>query len=122
MPVHGVQGDLVRAVAYSLSGEDVGAQTGLERVAVSELQHRLAGLGLDASTLANRRQLRMSEEQPWPYPVPERLREGVPAAQLQALCSETIEAMRLRTHQIASGSARLTPAEKRLIADRPPHW
>lgn len=114
--------DVTRAIAYALAGEDLGAQPSLERPNAGELERRLGDLGLGRTQMVARRQQRLAAEEPWPWPIPERLRAGLSAAQLQALCTETIDALRLRTQQVSSGTARPTPADRRLMVDRPPHW
>lgn len=114
--------DLLRAVAFALGGEDVGAQPSLDHATAHELERRLTELGLGRAQLGARRRQRLAAEQPWPWSVPQRLRGGIPAAQLLALCTDTTEAMQLRTLRLHAEDTALTPADLRLLADRPPHW
>lgn len=110
------------AIAWALTGEplDVGVQ---EAPVVDELVGQLAARGWDAERLsAHAREA--SASGPWPHPIPDALRAGLGAAQLHAAIGRVRDHYGLTVLTVLPPSRRtsLDADERRLLADRPPHY
>ncbi len=81
-------------------------EAGWPRTRISEHAHDVRGAGL-----------------PWPHPVPAELRAGMSPAQLAAALRAVRDALDLTglTAHAPSARSALTPDERRLIAEVPPH-
>lgn len=109
--------NIVSALARSLTGEelDIAGEVG-------DLEDLLAREGWPAQRLSALRAERLAAEQPWPFPQTSGLPDGVGRAQFQALLRQAVDELGLRTVARPSGRTMLTSDERRLLADRPPHW
>jgi hypothetical protein len=107
-------------LALALTGEDLVLPGGLD--APSAVLAGLAGLGWPPTRLRAYAASRRDAGLPWPLPVPgERLRQVGPAqwyAALRAVCAAlAVDVQPVRP----SRRTTLTPDERRLIAEAPPH-
>lgn len=108
------------AVAYALTGSRLpGDPVGPEPRALADA---LARSGWDSGRLAELRSARIAAELPWPVPVPSEIRGDLGPAQLQAVLGTLIDRLGLRSTRTGGSGAPPGPAERRLLADRPPHW
>lgn len=89
----------------------------------SALADELSTLGWDAARLADLRQQRQAIRAPWPFPVPIDVRREFGFARFDARLAELRQLLGLSGQQAARQSTRAWgDAERRLAADRPPHW
>lgn len=103
----------------ALTGEELPLTAVELRMLVSEL----ASLGWDATRLADLRQLRQTTRQPWPFPVPIDARRELGFARFDARLAELRSLLGLSGQRTAmQSSGAWGKAERRLAADRPPHW
>ena len=80
--------------------------------------------GLPAELLAALRQEQMNKRLPWPFPVDLEARRELGFARFDALLAEVRKQMGLAGTS-SRGQALVRPLnadERRLLADRPPHW
>ena len=109
------------ALAFALVGErlDFGVQKAPEP---ASLVAELGGRGWPVDRVHGLAAQRAAGEQPWPFPVPDALRGGLGAAQFQAALAACRDLLGL-TGEARAPSTRtdLSPAERRLLADVPPH-
>ena len=84
----------------------------------------LAGLGWDVERLAALREERMRRRLPWPFPVDLEVRRELGFARFDALLAWVRKELGLAgTRSRAQAPVRpLSADERRLLADRPPHW
>ncbi len=103
----------------ALTGEELPLAAEESTALVAEL----AVLGWDRARLADLRQLRQATRQPWPFSVPiEALRE-FGFARFDARLADLRRLLGLSGQHAATQSTRAWgQAERRLAADRPPHW
>lgn len=111
-----------RAIAYALTGADLplGGQAAPD---LDAFARQLDEQGWDAERLgAHAREAAASG--PWPHPVPDALRAGLGAAQLHAAIAGARARFGLEVLTVLPPSRRtaLTPDERRLLADVPPHF
>lgn len=111
------------ALAWALTGERL-ALPATAAAEPAEVVAALAGLGWPAPRLAELSAQRRAAEEPWPFPPePALLRElGSAAAYLAALaeCERLVGATGLTSAVLADRP--LDAAERRLMADVPPHF
>ena len=110
------------ALAWALTGEpmDLGVQDAPD---VDELAGRLAARGWGAERVAaHAREASVADA--WPHPIPDALRSGLGAAQLHAAIGRAREHYGLTVLTVLPPSRRtsLDADERRLLADRPPHY
>ncbi len=83
----------------------------------------LAVLGWDPARLTTLRQQRQATRQPWPFPVPIDTRRELGFARFDARLDELRRLLGLSgQHAATQGSLPWGEADRRLAADRPPHW
>ncbi len=108
-------------VALALTGE----RLPLDQVEPAGLPDSLTALGWDGGRLREFRRSCMRQGRPWPVQVPvDEVRE-LGFARFQALLAQAREAMGLTGAVPAAppaGGRPLGADERRLLADRPPHW
>ncbi len=110
------------AIAWALTGEpmDLGVQ---EAPDVDALVAQLVVRGWDAERMsAHARETSAAGN--WPHPVPDAVRSGLGAAQLYAAVGSARERYGLTVLTLLPPSRRtsLDVDERRLLADRPPHY
>ncbi len=112
-----------RAVAFALTGQRLEPPAALASQGPDDLLAALASQGFDADRLGQLRTGRMADAQPWPCPVPAKLRQGLGAAQLQAIIQTCQQSLGLRQQQarVRNASAPLDRDDRRLLAELPPH-
>lgn len=113
--------DWPRLVGLALAGEDLGFSEAGDADA-SGIVAWLAGRGWGAARLQQHRHDRQAAQQPWPHPLPDGV--AVPSwAQLHSLVAQVRELAGLDgLHAtVHAGPKVLGPAERRLLADKPPH-
>lgn len=111
---------VARALARAVTGEDLPV-TSVEPVLLAD---ELAALGWDAKRLQELRGERMESQQAWPFVVDVEVQREFGFARFSARLAQ------LRELLGASGKVEVPPAasrplnadERRLAADRPPHW
>ncbi|MGL4832498.1 MAG: hypothetical protein ACRCWS_08020 [Propionibacteriaceae bacterium] len=111
-----------RAVAFALTGVtlDLADDGSLDW---DQLREQLAAAGWGAAAIAALKHERMVEQLPWPVPIPAELRQGCGFAQLAAAVAAAEDQLGLRVaEQPATPTRPLTEAERRLMADLPPHF
>lgn len=83
----------------------------------------LSTLGWDAPRLAELRSHRQATRQPWPCPIPLGARRELGFARFDARLAELRHLLGLSgQHEQTQSSGSWGEAERRLAADRPPHW
>ncbi|RMB62125.1 hypothetical protein [Tessaracoccus antarcticus] len=103
----------------ALTGEELP----LAATDVAALAAELATVGWDASRLTDLRHQRQVMRQPWPFPVPIEARRDLGFARFDARLADLRALLGLSGQLAATRSVRpWTEAERRLAADRPPHW
>lgn len=104
------------------------ALTGLELPVTSagteDLVLELAALGWDRARLLEVRASRRRDRLPWPFPVDHQAVQRIGFARFDARLAELRESLRLDAEmRPAHVSDRpLNADERRLVAERPPHW
>ncbi len=89
----------------------------------AKLAAELATLGWDRARLADLRHQRQATRQPWPFPVPLDARREFGFARFDARLTRLRDLLGLSGQERALQSNRAWgDAERRLAADRPPHW
>ncbi len=91
---------------------------------VPSLVAELSALGWGTERIQQLRGERMEQRLPWPFPVAPELMAGVGFARFAALLADLREALGISGRLAASPAPEraLNPDERRLVADRPPHW
>ncbi|MBA8794649.1 hypothetical protein FHX74_002268 [Friedmanniella endophytica] len=114
-----------RALGWALTGHDHPDWPDAVAPDLDRVLARLAEAG--ESPVAAQADARATG-QPWPHPVPDRLRAGLGAAQLAALMTELMTELQRRGLPQASQRAPVIkdrapgPDELRLLRDVPPHY
>lgn len=111
--------DWPRVLGLALTGEDLGPGGGEQSAA--EVVDWLANHGWDAERLNEHRRGRQLAERPWPHQVPgdwvdSWARYGALLAEVRRVAGLT--GLHATVHE---GPRVLGPAERRLMADKPPH-
>lgn len=87
------------------------------------LAAELSALGWDAQRLADLRRRRQATRQPWPFPVPIEARRALGFARFDARLADLRQLLGVSGQEAAvQSSQKWGEAERRLAADRPPHW
>ncbi len=87
------------------------------------LAAELVTLGWDPARLADLRHQRQATRQPWPFPIPLEVRRELGFARFDARLAQLRELVGLNGQQRAVQSSRAWgDVDRRLAADRPPHW
>ena len=87
------------------------------------LAAELVALGWDHARLADLRRQRQRTRQPWPFAIPLEARRELGFARFDARLAQLREVVGLSGQERALQSNRAWgDAERRLAADRPPHW
>lgn len=90
-------------------------------LSADQMVQALAAAGWDVERLVAHRRQRQTERQPWPHPVP----DGLVSAwgQFHSLLQQVRRDLGLDGLQqtVPEGARVLGPAERRLLADKPPH-
>jgi len=111
-----------RALAFALTGVELplGVQ---DRPDAPQLARDLAAAGWPPPSIAEHARARLAAGEPWPHPIPDALRAGLGAAQLQAALGRVRDDLGLAAleHRRPSRRSVLTADERRLLADVPPH-
>ena len=103
----------------ALTGEELP----LVAVDPTALGAELATLGWDGPRLRGLREQRQATRQPWPFPVPLEARRELGFARFDASLALLREELGLSGQASArQGTNTWDEAERRLAADRPPHW
>lgn len=90
---------------------------------LAALAAELSTLGWDPARLADLRQQRQATRQPWPFLVPLEARRELGFARFAARLAQLRELVGLSGQKRAlQGNSAWSEAERRLAADRPPHW
>ncbi len=111
-----------RALASALVGSDLGLPDA-PAPQPDAVRAALADAGWDADRLAAHVAECRAAGEPWPHPVPDALRRGLGAAQFHAVLAALRHDLGLEGLEPRGPSRRttLTPDERRLLADVPPH-
>lgn len=90
----------------------------------ADLAAELTRLGWDVERLTVLREERMRRRLPWPFPVDLEVRRKLGFARFDALLAQVRNELGLAgTRSRAQAPVRpLSADERRLLADRPPHW
>lgn len=112
-----------RAIAYALVGEHLplgDRPAPVPAVLVGELE----SLGWSSAAIGRRAREAAAHQRPWPFPVPDAVASGLGAAQLYAAVGQVRAALGLEVLEVLPPSTRTTLSadERRLLADRPPHY
>ena len=105
----------VDAVAFALTGERV-------TLAAGPVVERLAALGWTQERVIALRDDRFRAGQPWPVPVPREFVPGGFAAFVAELAHARSELGLDVVRHAPAPTRPLNTDERRLVADRPPHW
>jgi len=109
--------ELAAALGLALTGR---------RLQLSSPQHLADDLrqaGFDGDALVRLRRERQAAGEPWPYPVPLHERRAIGFARFDAALADARSALGLSGLTDAVRAKRpLSAEERRLAADRPPHW
>ncbi len=90
---------------------------------LAALAAELSTFGWDHARLVDLRRQRQATRQPWPFPVPLEARRELGFARFDARLAQLRELVGLSGQERALQSNRAWgEAERRLAADRPPHW
>ncbi|MDO5735654.1 MAG: hypothetical protein Q4P15_04180 [Propionibacteriaceae bacterium] len=109
--------------AVELGRALTGEELPLTATEPAALVAELATLGWDRSQLANLRVQRQATRQPWPFAVPIESRRELGFARFDAKLAGLRGLLGLSGQQSAvQGTRAWGDAERRLAADRPPHW
>ncbi|MEL4358621.1 MULTISPECIES: hypothetical protein [unclassified Luteococcus] len=114
---------LATAVALALTGERPAVPAPGSTQSPQDLVDFLARLGWDAGRIAHLRQERQHQGLPWPFVVPREELAPVGFARTAAVVKEVrqllgVDGLVVTRHQ---GPKVIGPAERRLLAERPPH-
>lgn len=114
------ESDWPRVLGVALTGVDLGA-SGIEPADAGGVLAWLAEQGWTAEDLLAHRRARQAQQQPWPHPVPSALVGSW--AQFGALLKQVRQRAGLDglVPSVHQGPKVLGPAERRLLADKPPH-
>lgn len=109
--------------AVELGRALTGEELPLSAADPAALAAQLVSLGWDSARLADLRRLRQSTKQPWPFPVAIDVRRELGFARFDAQLTHLRKLMGVsgQSHALQSNRA-WGEAERRLAADRPPHW
>lgn len=109
-----------RALAMAVTGEDLPVTAS----DVPSLVAELTRLGWGRERVQQLRRERMEQRLAWPFPVAPELMAGAGFARFAALLADLREALGVSGRLAAPPAPRraLNPDERRLVADRPPHW
>ncbi len=111
------------AVAVELGRALTGEELPLTAADSEGVVHQLAGLGWDANRLASLRRQRQDAGEPWPFPTRMDVVAHVGFAAFHAKLMHLRECLGLTGLQPTATAQRPWNAdERRLAADRPPHW
>lgn len=111
--------ELSRQLAHALTGEWLP----LARPDIDDLIEDLAGCGWDADALRALRQRRQDAAEPWPFPIEVEAVRALGFARFHSRLAELTAVLGLDGIRRATTTDRLwTTEERRLAADRPPHW
>lgn len=115
--------DLFLALGHALTGEPLAPPDGVagQPLTAPVVIAGLAAVGWDAERLRQHRQLCQTRRDPWPHPVPDEVtvQWGQFGSLLQQLRRELgLDGLQPTVHH---GPRVLGPAERRLLADKPPH-
>lgn len=111
------EADLASALAFALTGERLALS------AVDSLDDELAAAGFPPHVLGEIRAGRQHDELVWPFPVPIDERRSLGFARFDAALADARKALGLDGLVPAKPAVRqLNADERRLAADRPPHW
>ena len=103
----------------ALTGEELPLTASDLMALVAELE----ALGWGAARMVDLRHQRQVTRQPWPLPVPIGARRDIGFARFDARLAELRSLLGLSGQRAAlQGPGVWTEAERRLAADRPPHW
>lgn len=109
--------------AVELGRALTGEELTLTDASVDGVTAELAALGWGAARLADLRHRRQAEEQPWPFEVRRDAVATVGFAVFHARLAKLREHLGLTGLNPTPRTVRAwTPDERRLAADRPPHW
>jgi hypothetical protein len=108
--------DWAAALARALTGEAVAVPESADVLA------ELAAVGWDRPRLARHAEATWSAGEPWPHPDPAALK-AFGAARWSAALADCRRRLGLETTPMPpSPRTRLDADERRLLADKPPHW
>lgn len=109
-----------RALAESVTGQDLPVTAS----DVPSLVAELSALGWGGDRIRGLRRERMEQRLPWPFPVAPELIAEVGFARFAALLADLRDALGVsgRLEASPAPSRVLNSDERRLVADRPPHW
>jgi len=110
------------ALAFALTGERL-RMPAVPRPDAAQLLAALDAQGWTQDRIAAHARSLSDASQPWPHQVPDDLRAGLGAAQLRAALGEARRRLGLTSLETRPPSQRtsLTPHERRLLAEVPPH-
>ena len=108
------------ALASAVTGQDLPVTA----CDVPSLVVELSALGGGPERIQQLRGERMEQRLPWPFPVEPEVQKEIGFARFGALLAQLREALGVSGRLDASPAPEraLNPDERRLVADRPPHW
>lgn len=105
-------------LARALTGQELPVSS-----AAGDLVGQLNRLGWHTDALASLREQRQLMGKPWPFPIPLEARREIGFARFDAALAQLRSELGLTGLQPSQAKPReLTADERRLLADRPPHW
>ena len=109
--------------AVELGRALTGEELPVSAAELHDLVAELAALGWDARRLADLRSQRQATRQPWPFHIPVEAQREFGFARFDARLADLRHRLGLSGQHAATPSSRAWgEAERRLAADRPPHW